>query len=58
MDDFFVAVLVQLSEEHEAMVGIRFLEAGFGLPNTVTPSMFANLDAAQAWIIKRLLFQG
>jgi hypothetical protein len=54
-DSFLAAVLVQLSDDHEDDAGKWFLEAGFGPVNTATPPTFADLDAAQAWIMERLL---
>lgn len=54
-EGLLVTVLVQLSDEHEAATGMWFLEAGFGPVDTATPPMFADLDAAQAWIEQRLL---
>jgi hypothetical protein len=53
-DGFLVAVLVQLSDEHEDTNGMWFLEAGFGLVSTATPPTFTDLDAAQAWIMEQL----
>ncbi|HEX2054776.1 MAG TPA: hypothetical protein VHJ78_13765 [Actinomycetota bacterium] len=54
-DDRLVAVLVQLSEAHDSMAGHWFLEAGFNrrLEEPVEPT-FADLDAAQGWIARRL----
>ena len=53
--DRLVAVLSHLSEQNEIAPGQWFLEAGFGGrldgPNHPT---FADLDAAQDWIIQRL----
>ena len=51
--DFLVAVLVMLSDEHDDDVGKWFLEAGFGRLSTTTPPTFADLDAAQSWILER-----
>jgi hypothetical protein len=51
---FLVAVLVQLSDEHEDEAGKWFLEAGFGPVGTATPPTFADLDEAQNWILQRL----
>lgn len=53
-DGFLVAVLVQLSDEHEDTTGMWFLEAGFGQANTATPPTFVDLDAAQAWVTEQL----
>ncbi|MCJ2069679.1 hypothetical protein MKK75_12915, partial [Methylobacterium sp. J-030] len=49
-DGFLVAVLVRLSEQHDAFAGMWFLEAGFGLTAVRSAPLFANLDAAQDWI--------
>ena len=53
-DDFLVAVLVQLSDDHEDAAGMWFLEAGFGPVDTAIPPTFADLDVAQSWIEQRL----
>lgn len=52
--DLLVAVLVQLSADHEEDEGKWFLEAGFdGADNHVQPT-FDSLDEAQRWIQSRL----
>ena len=51
---YLVAVLVQLSDEHEDEAGMWFLEAGFGRVDHPASPKFENLDAAQAWIEQRL----
>ena len=49
-----VAVLTNLSEQHDGMAGHWFLEAGFGkLDGTKNPT-FADLDEARRWIGQRL----
>lgn len=53
-DDFLVAVLVQLSDNHEDSAGMWFLEAGFGRVDDPCPPMFADLNEAQNWIEQRL----
>lgn len=53
-DDFLVAVLVMLSDDHEEAAGMWFLEAGFGPVDTATPPTFADLNEAQNWIEQRL----
>ncbi|GJE43583.1 hypothetical protein [Methylobacterium soli] len=53
-DDFLVAVLVQLSDDHEDDAGMWFLEVGFGRLDHPMPPKFANLDEAQDWIEQRL----
>jgi hypothetical protein len=53
-DGFLVAVLVQLSDQHEDDAGLWFLEAGFGpIPGMDAP-LFTDLDAAQDWIDQSL----
>ncbi|HEV2564190.1 MAG TPA: hypothetical protein VGU19_03795 [Microvirga sp.] len=53
-DGFLVAVLVQLSDEHEETTGMWFLEAGFSPVDHPVPPTFADLDEAQVWIAQRL----
>ena len=53
-DGFLVAVLVRLSDEHEADAGQWFLEAGFGRVDDPSPPLFADLDEAQGWIAHQL----
>lgn len=53
-DGFLVAVLVHLADEHGTDAGKWFLEAGFGRVDHPHPPLFADLDAAQAWIEQRL----
>ena len=53
-DGFLVAVLVCLSDEHEAEAGKWFLEAGFGRVDNASPPTFADLDEAQGWISDQL----
>ena len=53
-DSFLVAVLVHLSEEHEADADKWFLEAGFGRVDHPNAPKFAELDEAQDWITRRL----
>lgn len=52
-DDFLVAVLVHLSDDHEDAAGMWFLEAGFGPVDDPRPPTFTDLDAAQGWIEQR-----
>ncbi len=54
VDGFLVAVLVRLSDDHEGMAGMWFLEAGFGPVEHPCPPTFANLDEALGWISRRL----
>ena len=51
---FLVAVLVRLSDQHGAFVGMWFLEAGFGLTAVMSAPLFLDLDAAQDWIERHL----
>lgn len=52
--DLLVAVLVQLSADHEEDEGKWFLEAGFdGADQRVQPT-FDSLDDAQQWIQNRV----
>jgi hypothetical protein len=53
-DGFLVAVLVQLSEQHGADVGMWFLEAGFCLTSVMSAPLFLDMDAAQDWIERHL----
>ena len=53
-DGFLVAVLVRLSDQHGADVGLWFLEAGFGLTAVMSAPLFLDLDAAQDWIERHL----
>ena len=53
-DGYLVAVLVRLSDLHQEAAGKWFLEARFGLISGPEEPPFANLDAAQAWIVQRL----
>lgn len=50
-----VAVLVRLSDENEVAPGQWFLEAGFGRLDGISYPTFADLDAAQQWIVQRLV---
>lgn len=56
-DGFLVALLVQLSDQHGADVGMWFLEAGFGLTSVRSAPLFLDLDAAQVWISRHLGIQ-
>ena len=53
-DDFLVAVLVHLSDDHEDDAGKWFLEAGFGRVDDRRQPIFDDLDEAQTWIEQRL----
>ena len=49
-----LAVLTHLSEQNEVAPGRWFLEAGFGRLGGVSNPTFADLEAAQDWIARRL----
>ncbi|MHC2103612.1 hypothetical protein [Methylobacterium sp. CM6246] len=49
VDGFLAAVLVRLSDFHEGMAGMWFLEAGFGRLDNPTRPTFSDLDEAQDW---------
>ncbi|KQP85377.1 MULTISPECIES: hypothetical protein [unclassified Methylobacterium] len=53
-DGLLVAVLVQLSSEHDSHAGHWFLEAGFGRVEDPHAPIFADLREAQAWIARQL----
>jgi hypothetical protein len=47
-------VLTHLTDQHEALVGRWFLEAGFGRLAGPNHPTFADLDAAQDWISQQV----
>ena len=53
-DGFLVAVLVRLSDDHDDLAGMWFLEADFGRVTTTALPLFANIEKAQSWIEQRL----
>lgn len=53
-DGFLVAILVHLSDWHDADAGKWFLEAGFGRFAKMRAPLFEGLDAAQTWITDQL----
>ena len=53
-DQRLVAVLTRLCDQHEELSGFWFLEAGFGRLDGPDHPTFADLDAAQEWIGRRL----
>ncbi|MCJ2049383.1 hypothetical protein [Methylobacterium sp. J-070] len=53
-DGLLVAVLVRLSDDHNDLAGMWFLEAGFGRVVTTELALFADIDKAQSWIEQRL----
>ncbi|MCF4124523.1 hypothetical protein [Methylobacterium sp. SyP6R] len=54
VDGHLAAVLVRLSDEYGDEAGLWFLEAGFGRLASPQPITFADLDAAEDWIARRL----
>ncbi len=52
--DRLLAVLVQLSDEHEDLAGRWYLEVGFGRLDGPEHPTFTDLDAAQTWVSGRL----
>lgn len=54
-DGRLVAVLVRLEDAaHSGLVGSWYLEAGFGACADARPPVFDTLDAARAWVRRRL----
>ena len=53
-DDFLVAALVRLSDQHGDDAGKWFLEAGFGRVDPIIQPLFDDLNEAQCWIAERL----
>ncbi|MFB0488769.1 hypothetical protein ABIE45_001355 [Methylobacterium sp. OAE515] len=53
-DGYLVAILVRLSDQHEANAGKWFLEAGFGPVSDFSGPVFSDIDAAQSWILGKL----
>jgi hypothetical protein len=53
-DGMLVAVLVQLSGEHDSQAGKWFLEVGFGPVEDTHAPLFDDLDTATAWITTQL----
>jgi hypothetical protein len=49
-----LAVLTHLSDEDEVAPGQWYMEAGFGRLDGIDHPTFADLEAAQGWISKRL----
>lgn len=52
--DRLVAILVQLSSQHGDQAGLWFLEHGFGRLDGNNHPVFADIDAAQHWMTRRL----
>lgn len=57
-DGMLVAVLVQLSGEHDSQAGKWFLEVGFGPVEDAHAPLFDDLDTAEAWIACHLAGDG
>ena len=53
-DDYLVAVLVLLTDRHGEEAGKWFLETGYGRLNRPHHPIFADLNAAQGYIVDRL----
>ncbi len=53
-DDRLVAILTRLTERHEGLAGLWFLEVGFGRVDGPNHPTFMTLDAATDWITQRL----
>jgi hypothetical protein len=53
VDGRLAAVLVRLSEQHGERAGSWCIEAGFGPFDGPNHPIFADLDAARAWMLKR-----
>ena len=53
-DDYLVAVLVRLTERHGEKAGKWFLETGYGRLDGPQQPIFADLDAAEGYIVDRL----
>ena len=47
-------MLVRLSDDHDDLAGMWFLEAGFGRVSTAALPLFADIDKAQSWIEQQL----
>lgn len=54
-EDRLVAVLVELSDQHEVAPGQWFLEAGFGPLSSVSYPTFADIDDGLAWISQHII---
>ncbi len=53
-DDRLVAILTRLTERHDELAGLWFLETGFGAVDGVDHPTFATLDAGLDWMTERL----
>lgn len=54
VNDYLVAVLVRLTDRHGEEAGKWFLETGYGRLDGPRHPIFADLDAAQRYIVDRL----
>ena len=52
-DNWLVAVLVRLSDQHEGLAGQWYYEHGFGPFNGPAHPTFRTIEAAQDWIEQR-----
>ena len=53
-EDRLAAILTRLTEQHEDLAGLWFLETGFGPVDGPNHPTFASLDEALDWINARL----
>ncbi len=53
-----MAVLTHLGDQHDGASGCWYLEAGFGRLDGPSHPVFADLEAAQEWIGRRLAGAG
>ena len=53
-DERLAAVVTRLTEEHDELAGLWFLEAGFGPVDGPNHPTFPDLDAALDWISRRM----
>jgi hypothetical protein len=49
-----MAMLLRLSDMHETDSGKWYMEVGFGRVADLSPSLFTDIQQAQAWIADRL----
>jgi hypothetical protein len=53
-DDRLAAIVTRLSERHDDLAGLWFLEVGFGPVDGPSHPTFSSIDAALDWISQRL----
>ena len=53
-DDRLAAIMTRLSDHHDEMAGLWFLEVGFGPVDGPNHPTFITLDEALDWIAQRL----